>query len=348
MIEPPSACFIIGATDWMAKKLVPQIGGLSLVPVFHRHLLVGMTLVIGGVVDQYGDGPECTGRMGNGGLQSGDVLQVAMLIMWRGQTLGLEPVHQRMSMIIGDVNEGHLSPLAGELDDVLGADPAATAGHEHHFVPQAWILRETIAHGPWLLFGALYLPQRVLDDGRRVSVNGYNQSVFVGRGFLEGCELAVQQRGGHEVSGAMADTLSNQAFGSAQIQHPHVGARAHQDVTVYPFQRRAGNDGGLARRSFGVNRIGDGVQPGPAIIVGQRVTGRHLGHVRRWMKAVALQQGPAQPLRHTGSDSRLATAGDAHHHHDQHRRAVLAGHCFAGGSTWPPKPKRMADRIFSA
>ena len=57
----------------------------------------------------------------------------------------------------------------------------------------------------------------------------------------------------------------------------------------------------------------DAVEPGPAVFVGQRMAGLHLGARRVGMQIVAVDEFGAERLGEAHADRRLAGARDAHH-----------------------------------
>ena len=121
---------------------MPQIGRQTLVPVFDRHVLEPVPLIVRRIVHQHGDWPQPPPHLGDRRLQRSDVLQIAVLIEWLRVAGGLDPADQRLRRIVGDIDERHLCSLRRELRHMLGADAAGAAGDEHHAVAQARIDRE--------------------------------------------------------------------------------------------------------------------------------------------------------------------------------------------------------------
>lgn len=61
----------------------------------------------------------------------------------------------------------------------------------------------------------------------------------------------------------------------------------------------------------------DGGEPGPAVLIGQRGAGSHLGHVLHRVQRIAVQERDAEFAGNEVADGGLAAAGDAHHHHTE-------------------------------
>ena len=90
-------------------------------------------------------------------------------------------------------------------------------------------------------------------------------------------------------------------------------ASVREDVAIGALQRRAGDHEPLAFPGDAVDLVGDGLQPGPAIVVGERMAGAHLRDIAWRVKAVAVLKAPAKPRRQSIGDGAFARAGDAHH-----------------------------------
>ena len=97
---------------------------------------------------------------------------------------------------------------------------------------------------------------------------------------------------------------------------PNVAPLADQDIAIGALERRAGDDAVIASLAGGVDPGGDGVQPGPAVLIVQRLAVMHLLDVRLRMKPVAVLIGPMQAMREHRRDGAFAGAGNAHHHDD--------------------------------
>src|SRR5665213_3117460 len=100
----------------------------------------------------------------------------------------------------------------------------------------------------------------------------------------------------------------------------------HEDVAVSALQRRTGDHSMFACLAEPVDLVGDRLQPGPAIFVGEGMAGAHLGDVAGGMKLVAILIAPAQPFGELVGDGALARAGYAHHHQRAGHLAFVIGH----------------------
>src|SRR5262249_31554519 len=127
-------------------------------------------------------------------------------------------------------------------------------------------------------------------------------------------------------------------------------------VAVAALERRAGHDAGRARVAMRFDPGSDRFEPGPAVVVGERLTAAHLLDVGRRVKAVGVAKRAIEPRRDQLADGRFAGARDANPHDRGHARNRLRHHALPAppgsrglpGSRWPPKPFRIAERIFSA
>src|SRR5258708_39417019 len=85
----------------------------------------------------------------------------------------------------------------------------------------------------------------------------------------------------------------------------------HEDVTVGAFQRRAGDDGTLAGLADAVDLVGNRLQPGPAVLVGQRMARAHFRDIAGGGKPVAGLAAPAEACGPAVGAGALAPARDA-------------------------------------
>src|SRR5579863_1627780 len=91
-----------------------------------------------------------------------------------------------------------------------------------------------------------------------------------------------------------------------------------------------------------VDLVGDRLQPGPAVLVGERMTRLHLGDIACGVKPVAFLERPVEPLGEFCCDRALARAG--HAHHDQ---GVGRGGCTLVHEDSPPEAAWSASRTVS-
>ncbi len=121
---------------------------------------------------------------------------------------------------------------------------------------------------------------------------------------LEGGELGVEQRRRHEVALPVRHPFLDERPVTGEMHEDDVGCGGPQPVPVRPLQRRAADH--PAEPGPAVRPLADGVQPRPAVVVGQRGPGRHLGDVGRGVEVVGLGVRNAQPSREQGTDGGLA------------------------------------------
>src|SRR5258708_11782460 len=91
-----------------------------------------------------------------------------------------------------------------------------------------------------------------------------------------------------------------------------------------------------------VELVGDGLEPGPAIFVGQGLAGAHLGDIARGVKPVAVLENPAEPLGQLFRDRAFAGAGDAHD--DKRARYFLLVSHENSPEVLPRPPARWSRR----
>ena len=137
--------------------------------------------------------------------------------------------------------------------------------------------------------------------------------------------------------GARRNAPRDQLAVALEEHQPDIAAVADQDVAIDAAQRRAGDDAVTAGLPGRVDPGGDRAQPGPAILVGQRLAVMHLLDIRGRVEPVAVLVDPMQAVRQHRRDRALAGAGDAHDHDDGRAAgAGLIGHAAA--------PERRRDR----
>ncbi|OKH82628.1 hypothetical protein EB75_11980 [Mycobacterium sp. ST-F2] len=92
--------------------------------------------------------------------------------------------------------------------------------------------------------------------------------------------------------------------GAEQVQEPGARAVAAQLDAVLVFQRRAAHHAAVA--AVLPQPQPDSLQPGPAVVVVQRVTGRHLRDVGGGVEVVRVGERHAEPLRERRAHRGLA------------------------------------------
>ena len=165
-------------------------------------------------------------------------------------------------------------------------------------------------------FADIQVRDNCLNDFARMRSDRDRDRPFVGGRLLERGELAVEQLRRHEMIGARGDAARDEILIALEIDQPDVLPLADENVAIGPLERRAGDDAMIAGAPRGVDPIGDGMQPGPAILVGERLAMVHLLDVSFGMKPVAVFVKPVQTMREHGADRALARAGNAHHDED--------------------------------
>ena len=100
-----------------------DIDGDALVPIIGRHLVPGMALIVGGIVDEDGDGAEGFRCRSDRILQRLDVGDVALA----EPHIALEPRRELLARILGDIDKGDLRALLGKFLDDRFADPHGAA-----------------------------------------------------------------------------------------------------------------------------------------------------------------------------------------------------------------------------
>src|SRR5215207_5278191 len=104
-----------------------EIGGQALAPIFRRHLVDGVAVVSGRVVDEDRDGPDRVARAPDGRLKGGDVAHVAVLEM---HTLA-QFLRQSLAGLGVVVEDGDLAALGMKRTRDALADAAGAAGDEN-------------------------------------------------------------------------------------------------------------------------------------------------------------------------------------------------------------------------
>src|SRR5215472_762533 len=154
------------------------------------------------------------------------------------------------------------------------------------------------------------------DDLARMPNDRNNDRMFVCLRLFEGCELAVEQRGWHEMPVAPRQPARDQVPLALEIDDADVRAIAEQDIAISPFERRARDGAMIADTPRRVDPGGNTMQPGPAILIGEWHAAMHLLDVRRGVERVALLEDPIQSVGEDRRNRALAAARDSHHHDD--------------------------------
>ncbi len=147
---------------------------------------------------------------------------------------------------------------------------------------------------------------------------------------LERAQLRREQARRHEVALAGAQTLGQQLVVAGQVHEDGVGRGGAEDVAVGALQRAARDDGSALGAPG--ERAADLLQPGPAVVVVERVALGHLAAVGLRVEVVAVDEGHADILREQIAHRRLPGSGDPHHDHGRERAdGVDADHSLRFG-----------------
>ena len=149
--------------------------------------------------------------------------------------------------------------------------------------------------------------------------------MFVRQRLLEARKLAVEQRGRHEMRVACREPPGDQVPIALEIDEADIGAATDQDIAIGTLERRASDGAMIPDAPRRIDPGGDAVQPGPAILVGERHAAVHLLYVRRGVEPVALLEDPIQPMCEHHCDRALAATGDPHQHKDRRIRQRRGG-----------------------
>src|SRR6185312_3086473 len=116
----------------------------------------------------------------------------------------------------------------------------------------------------------------LLDDLARMRNDRDHDCMFVRLRLLEARKLAVEQRGRHEMRVACREPPGDQVPIALEIDEADIGAATDQDIAIGTLERRASDGAMIPDAPRRVDPGGDAVQPGPAILVGERHAAVHL------------------------------------------------------------------------
>src|SRR6185312_4871050 len=117
-------------------------------------------------------------------------------------------------------------------------------------------------------------------------------------------------RGRHEMPGSAGLSATDYLRWPAQMQKTDLWAVLAQLIPVLAFECRAAHHAALP--AMVCQPVADGVQPRVAVLVVERVTGRHLGDVGLRMEIVGVGERYTQALRQCCPNGRLAGARHPH------------------------------------
>src|SRR5436190_4854708 len=142
--------------------------------------------------------------------------------------------------------------------------------------------------------------------------DGDHDRTLVRLRLLQRPELAVEELRRHKVPLARGQPPQDQIAVAFEIDEGDIGALPDENIAVRTFERRAGNHAMIASLSRRIDPGRDGIEPGPAVLVGERLAPMHLVDVRLGMKPIGVLVDPMQLVREHGSDGGLAAARYAH------------------------------------
>ena len=202
---------------------------------------------------------------------------------------------------LGDVPQiasPHPSPLSSSRG-FFGSPPvqprqraAAGAGRRSgRLVTRCWPRRAVIGRSPRLS------RRRRPAARRRRSTNPASSGPSGSR--VSNCDCSSD--GGHEVLSALHPRTQHvERCGEVHEHDLRRRVGAAQDLAVVPAQRRARQHAGDPGRVVVLQHLRQRLQPRPAVLVGQRRSGRHLVDVRGRMEGVALDVGHLEASRRGG------------------------------------------------
>ena len=237
------------------------------------------------------------------------------------------PLNAPIGSVIASGSIRKRMPMVGRLETMVKPMPASRSARTARFAPSVRIL-SLVSSVPSTseTTSAMRVMAATSSSWRTMSSTmastGASIDTVIGRS--SGCggssvlNWLVEQSRRHEMPLAGGEPVRDQLLRAVEKDDADVVASMHEDVAIGALQRRAGDDGVLAGLADAVDLVGDRLQPGPAVFVGERMARAHLGDIGGRMKSVAVLVTPAQPRGEAFGDGALARAGYAHH--DQRAR----------------------------
>src|SRR5215831_3589940 len=112
--------------------------------------------------------------------------------------------------------------------------------------------------------------------------------MFVRLRLFQCRELAVEQRGRHEVPVPCRQSTCDQLTRALQVDDADVEALANQHVAIGALECRTGDGTMISSAPGCVDPCGNAMQPGPAVLVCKRLAAMHLPDVGRRVEPVAI------------------------------------------------------------
>src|SRR6266566_2619504 len=163
--------------------------------------------------------------------------------------------------------------------------------------------------------GSCGVVHEVADNRVRGVANVTHPRALVRRRLLENGELAVEQRGGHEMPATVGHPPREQCGAAGEIHKAHVLiALGSQQVAIASLQRRARDDETDLRAS-GIAQPGRSEeQPAAAVGVREWYSRRHALHIVGGVQVITFDELDVEHARELRSDRALPGARDAHDH----------------------------------
>lgn len=115
------------------------------------------------------------------------------------------------------------------------------------------------------------------------------------------------------------EALREKIPGAVEVDKPDPGLPVEQQGSVGRLEGGTGEDGGSAGGFDFAHPVLDGQQPGFAVVVGQRGSGPHFGHVGGRMKIISVVEFPTQTGGELASHRTFAGPRDTHDDQDHGR-----------------------------
>lgn len=133
---------------------------------------------------------------------------------------------------------------------------------------------------------------------------------FLGR--FEGGKLTIEHAGFHEMILALREPLQQQSAIAVEVHELYLRSTARQLIAISGLQRGTRDYGALLSGAPIVDSFSDRREPGRPVGIVERLTGGHLGDVRRRMKFVGIRERPIKFFSERTTDGRFAAARYAH------------------------------------
>src|SRR3954469_20406404 len=145
---------------------------------------------------------------------------------------------------------------------------------------------------------------------------------------------------------ALGETAGDQLLRPVEEDNADIAATMHEHAPIGTLQRRAGDHDMSDGHADPVDLVGDRLQPGPAVFIGEGLAGAHLGDVAGGMKSVAVLVAPTEPLGQFVANGALARAG--YTHHDERARHLARFTVHGNSPEAPPHPPARSSRRWNA